>query len=272
MRSGADYRKSDRPKQVQRRVARSVSAWLAVGGFDPRVAFEGVRSIPRYFADLSRFRRLAKVDSQVRLLPRLHDQRKSAGAADGHYFWQDLIVSRWIHERLPGRHVDIGSRVDGFVAHLLVFMSVQLVDVRALASSDPALVFIVDDATQLSSVETASVVSLSCLHAVEHFGLGRYGDPIDPVGHINGLLSLQRVLAPGGHLYVSVPIGVAVVEFNNQRVLPPDLLPSVLSELVLNRFVAVPASGPPIYDRAPADFAQTSGWCGVYEFERPNRG
>ena len=27
-----------------------------------------------------------------------------------------------------------------------------------------------------------SVSSLSCLHVVEHVGLGRYGDPIDPDG------------------------------------------------------------------------------------------
>jgi hypothetical protein len=34
--------------------------------------------------------------------------------------------------------------------------------------------------------------SLSCLHALEHFGLGRYGDPIDPRGHEKGITRWRR--------------------------------------------------------------------------------
>ena len=59
-----------------------------------------------------------------------------------------------------------------------------------------------------------SVESLSYLYTMEHIGLGRYGDPIDPLGYLKGMNELQRVLKPGGKLYFSVLIGQERVEFN----------------------------------------------------------
>src|ERR1035437_9128085 len=65
------------------------------------------------------------------------------------------------------------------------------------------------------------LVSVSCLHVAEHIGLGRYGDPIDPLGTNKALLELQRVLAPGGVLLFSMPVGRERVEFNAQRIWDP---------------------------------------------------
>jgi|TARA_B110000037_G_scaffold217911_1_gene279885 hypothetical protein len=48
--------------------------------------------------------------------------------------------------------------------------------------------------------------SLSCLHTLEHFGSGRYGDKIDPVGHIKGFQNLVKMLKKNGILYISFPI------------------------------------------------------------------
>ena len=67
--------------------------------------------------------------------------------------------------------------------------------------------------TNLSHLDD-SVESLSYLHTMEHIGLGRYGDPIDPLGYLKGMNELQRVLKPGGKLYLSVLIGQERVEFN----------------------------------------------------------
>ena len=63
--------------------------------------------------------------------------------------------------------------------------------------------------------------SLSCLHALEHFGLGRYGDPVDPKGYESGLRNMSRILRKGGYFYLSVPIGMERVEFNANRVFDP---------------------------------------------------
>jgi hypothetical protein len=63
--------------------------------------------------------------------------------------------------------------------------------------------------------------SLSCLHALEHFGLGRYGDPITPFGYQLGLANMAKILRPFGILYLSTPIGQERVEFNANWVFDP---------------------------------------------------
>ncbi len=150
--------------------------------------------------------------------PILTDLDAEAGVAGGHYFHQDLWAARKIFERRPKQHLDIGSRTDGFVAHLLVFMPVTIVDIRPMESNIQGLTFFQDDAAELRNVPSDSVDSLSTLHVAEHFGLGRYSDPIDPAACFRFMASLQRVLSPGGRLYFSVPVGRERVEFNAHRV------------------------------------------------------
>ena len=70
--------------------------------------------------------------------------------------------------------------------------------------------------------------SISCLHALEHFGLGRYGDPLDPEGHLKGLRSLTKLLKPGGTLLLSVPIGDERIEFNAHRIFSPSTIYNLL--------------------------------------------
>lgn len=73
--------------------------------------------------------------------------------------------------------------------------------------------------------------SASCLHALEHFGLGRYNDPIDYDGWRKGLVGLTRMLEPNGTLYLSVPTGQTQrVEFNAHRVFSLPFLRGVLEE------------------------------------------
>jgi hypothetical protein len=64
--------------------------------------------------------------------------------------------------------------------------------------------------------------SVSSLHALEHFGLGRYGDPLDLGGWEKGLASLSRLLRKDGYLYLSVPVGLPCIEFNAQRIFAPS--------------------------------------------------
>jgi len=45
------------------------------------------------------------------------------------------------------------------------------------------------------------------MNVVEHVGLGRYGEPLDPEGDIKAMRELRRVLAPGGSLLFVVPVG-----------------------------------------------------------------
>ena len=84
--------------------------------------------------------------------------------------------------------------------------------------------------------------SISCLHALEHFGLGRYGDPIDPDGHLKGIKNISKMLVGEGKFYLSVPIGPQRIEFNGHRVFSmPYLLKILLQVFVVITFSYIDA-------------------------------
>jgi len=145
----------------------------------------------------------------------------------GAYFFQDRIVAQWILEANPLRHIDVGSRIDGFIGHLSVFRDVEVLDIRPLPIAIPRVRFHKLDLTQpLDDRWIESTDSLSCLHTIEHFGLGRYGDNLDPTGHLKGLAQLKRMVKPGGHLYLSTPVGSDRIEFNAHRIFSPNTISS----------------------------------------------
>lgn len=204
--------------------------WLfsSIFGIDPRRFLHSMRGIPRFLHDLRLFRK--GYSGKLTLMPCLHDWYEEGGATKSEYFWQDLLVARWIYEAKPEKHVDVGSRVDGFVAHVASFREIEVFDVRPISAQILGVVF--KQANLMQPVEMASATrggegycdSLSCLHALEHFGLGRYGDPINPNGWKLGLANMAALLKPGGQFYLSIPIGQERVEFNAHRVFDPRTL------------------------------------------------
>lgn len=177
------------------------------------------------------------------LYPCLHDWDAPAGSLS-YYFWQDLWAARKIFLTKPHEHFDIGSRVDGFIAHVLPFMPVTMIDIRPLPEKVHGLNFIQSDATRLENISDNSIISLSSLCAPEHFGLGRYGDFVEPEACFEALRSMQRVLARGGHLYVAVPIGERNgVAFNAHRIFRPELIVKTLDVLKLVDFSVICSAG-----------------------------
>ena len=155
------------------------------------------------------------------------------------YFWQDLWAARLIYQNNPVKHYDIGSRIDGFIAHLLTFRKdIVLIDVRPMEEKIPGVNFIQADATNLNGIEDNSIESLSALCSLEHFGLGRYGDEIDPEGCFKAFEAIQRKIAPGGMVYISVPVGIEHVEFNAHRVFYAETIVKAFSQMELVRFDA----------------------------------
>ncbi len=139
--------------------------------------------------------------------------------AKGAYFHQDLVVAQDVFAAGPRRHVDVASRVDGMVAHLASFRDVEVHDIRPLRTSAQGIHFVQRDLTEPDERYDHYADSVSCLHALEHFGLGRYGDPIDYYGYKTGLHSLARMVEPEGRLYLSVPISSDQrIEFNAHRI------------------------------------------------------
>jgi SAM-dependent methyltransferase len=198
---------------------------LRLCGFSPKDAMVNLKAWPAYRRQKRIFFRQSSGGGQSGLFPPgpdfpiLTEAGESGGTARGHYFHQDLLVARLIHEANPRRHVDVGSRVDGFVAHVAAFREIEVLDIRPNPEVPHAIRFHqLDLMAPLPKVWQGCCDSLSCLHALEHFGLGRYGDAIDAMGHEKALANLTDMLEPGGVLYLSVPIGPQRVEFNAHRV------------------------------------------------------
>lgn len=170
-----------------------------------------------------------------------YEEEAQAGSLDEHYFLQDIWMARQIRLRGVREHYDVGSRVDGFIAHLLSMdIEVTLIDIRCLDIQIDHLKFRQGDATNLSGFADNSVLSLSSLHAIEHFGLGRYGDEIDPCAWKKVLHSFERVLARNGILYISVPVGERNhVVFNAHRVFAPQSIIAEVSGMELIKFAYV---------------------------------
>jgi hypothetical protein len=225
-----------------------------------------------FWADLWRYRHSKGSDILPfgPLHPCYGDRLAAAGDIAAHYFHQDIWAARRVQRACPARHVDVGSRIDGFVAHCLTFMAVEVVDIRPLRVESAGLKFTRGDAISLSRFADDSLPSLSCLHAAEHFGLGRYGDAIDPHAHITFMKSLQRVLARGGRLYFSVPVSDRErVEFNAHRVLRPETILAAFDRLRLTAFALI-KDDERFYDPAtPSDVQGQHYACGLFEFTKP---
>jgi SAM-dependent methyltransferase len=150
--------------------------------------------------------------------PCLNDKDVDSGVAKGAYFHQDMFVAKQIYINTPKKHVDIGSRIDGFIAHVAVFRPVEIFDIRSLDSKVENISFIQADLMSADFSYINYCDSISSLHALEHFGLGRYGDQLDPIGHLKGFENITKMLKQGGTFYFSVPMGVQRIEFNAHRI------------------------------------------------------
>lgn len=218
-------------------------------GFDPRILLRSLRGLPTYFRDRAAFRKA--YTGQMKFMPCLHDRYEEGGATKSEYFWQDLLVARAVHEARPVKHVDIGSRVDGFVAHIASFRECEVFDVRPISTTVPGVVFRQADLmcpnSMLLTAGGGYCDSLSCLHALEHFGLGRYGDPINPLGYQRGLANMAKLLQSGGTFYLSTPIGQERVEFNANWVFDPRSIVSCATEsgLKLKKLTVITAANGP---------------------------
>ena len=197
----------------------------------------------------------------------LIDFKSEAGVAKGHYFNQDLLVANFIYTDNPKRHIDIGSRIDGFVAHVASFREIEVMDIRPLKLTKHKNIKFIQKDIMLEENRLEKICdSVSCLHALEHFGLGRYNDPIDPNGHLKGFKNMVRMLTKGGKIYISFPIGKKKIIFNQRRVFSPDEIIKWEENVKLIRFDYVDDNGDL---QTISEFTQAKELkygCGIYTF------
>ena len=240
--------------------------------FDPVEMMLKWRGIPSYVSNLVKYRKL-NIDPSFNvnwksLSPVLHDRYRPAGAASGHYFWQDLWAATYLFKNKRTQHVTIGSRIDGFVAHVIPFCNITYVDIRPLTAVMEGLEYKPGSILNLP-FEDNSIQSMSCLHVIEHIGLGRYGDPVQAEGHLHAAMELKRVLAPGGELLVGAPVGNERLCFDAHRIFDPQTVVAMFAPMSLVEFSLIDDLGDRIIHPQSFDVARKCEYgCGLFIFSK----
>ncbi len=172
------------------------------------------------------------------LNPQIRD--KTVGTAfDRHYVYHTAWAARKVKEINPTLHTDISSSLY-FCGIVSAFIPVNFYDYR------PAALYLSNLQSKEGNLHSLpfpdnSIESISCMHTIEHVGLGRYGDPFDAKGDIKAINEIKRVIKKGGSFLYVTPIGKdAMIEFNAHRIYTYDLVMSMMSGLTLKEFSFIP--------------------------------
>lgn len=219
----------------------SLKNWYSLF-FSPHNPLKTLIQIKNYLHMYRNYKRLNSDENMSILnsMPALFD-RISKTPFDYHYVYQSYWSFQLIKSTNPNYHVDLGSQIQ-YIALSSLIVPVCFVDIRPLKGAFPNIKQISADILHLP-FSNDSINSLSCLHVIEHIGLGRYGDDINPQGTFESCLELVRVLKPGGNLFLSLPIGKPRICFNSHRIHKPSLILDYLKGLTLLEFSAVDDHG-----------------------------
>jgi len=197
---------------------------------------------PFILVDYFRFKKLEKEErfknSISDFYPCVMDKTIKTGF-DRHYVYHTAWAARKVVEIKPEFHTDISSSLY-FSGIVSAFVPVKFYDYRP---ADLELSNFSSNEADLLKLpfETGSIKSLSCMHVVEHVGLGRYGEKLDYEGDLKAINELKRVLSPGGNLFFVVPVGAkAKIEFNAHRIYTPEMVKDYFSDLELREFFLIP--------------------------------
>lgn len=226
-----------------------------------------------FVRDYIRYSGMSDHDTSWRLvwrerLPCLFDRTVGTGF-DRHYVYHTAWAARCLAAHPPAEHHDIGSSLY-FSAIASAFVPVRFHDYRPAALKLTNLACSRADLLNLA-FDDRSLASLSCMHVLEHVGLGRYGDPLDPRGDLKAARELQRVLAPGGQLLLVVPVGRQRIVFNAHRIYHYATICSLFPELLLEEFTLIPDDPEQglIPDALPQQADSQEYGCGCFRFRRP---
>jgi SAM-dependent methyltransferase len=231
-------------------------------------------SSPKFIGQYLGYRSLAKAagttqPSLSRIRPILDEATPQTGF-DKHYVYHTGWAARILAETRPEHHVDIGSSLF-FVSIASAHTPITHYDYRPPEIDLPNVKTGSADLTSLP-FDDDSIESLSCMHVLEHNGLGRYGDALDAEGDVKAMKELTRVLAPGGQLLFATPAGQPRVVFNAHRVHSHEQVLEGFSGLEMKRFALITDGrhgGQFFPDADPALVAQQRYGCSCYLFTKP---
>jgi hypothetical protein len=147
-------------------------------------------------------------------------------------------AARVLMESQPKQHTDFGGFLY-FISIASAIVPIRFYDIRPVPIPLEGVTTGSADLTKLP-FEDESIESLSCLHVMEHVGLGRYGDALDIQGDLKAAAELKRVVAKGGQLLIVLPVGKeAKIVFNAHRIYTYEQVIKIFAGLRLKEFSLV---------------------------------
>lgn len=226
----------------------------------------------KFIKDIIYFRKKMKDSSDCRfdfklknLYPILHENSKYTGF-DRHYIYHPAWAARVLKKINPSLHIDISSTLN-FCSIVSAFIPVSFYDYRPAKLELSGLSSDFIDLLNLP-FETETVESLSCMHTIEHLGLGRYGDPIDPQADLRAIYELKRIVKIGGSLLIVVPIGRSELRFNAERVYGYKEFSSLFNDMRLMEFALIPDEGPLVINPSDDFICKQIYGCGCFWYKK----
>ncbi len=230
-----------------------------------------IKKIFKKIAVFFDFLKFKKLDSDKRFALQRKDfyfqigDKTAATGFDRHYIYHTAWASRKIKETNPSFHIDIASSLY-FCALVSAFVPIKFYDYRTPDLQLPNLEIYKGDLMNLPFSDN-EIKSLSCMHVVEHIGLGRYGDPIDPSGDLKAIKELKRVLAKDGNLFFVTPLGKPKIQFNAHRIYSLRMIKEYFSDFKLQELILIPErKGPMILNPAEEQINLETYGCGCFWF------
>jgi hypothetical protein len=204
---------------------------------------------------------------QTDWFPFLNDNTSETGF-DPHYVLHTSWAARVLAKTKPKAHVSFGDSLY-FVGIASAFTSMTFCDIRksGLPFGD-----IKEDSADLTSLPlswTGKLESISCMHVLEHIGLGRYGDTLDAGGDRQAAAELARVLAPGGQLLMVVPMEEPPrVCFNAHRLYSYSQVMDLFPDLSLQEFTLITNEGQFFENADPGLLVGRTYACGCFRYTK----
>lgn len=222
-----------------------------------------------FYEDLKLYKKLNKEDRfkniDFDIFSCLNDNT-STTPFDAHYIYHPAWAARIVKKINPEFHVDISSTLH-FCTLLSAFIKTRFYDYRPANLTLDNLSSQQADLTNLP-FESNSIFSLSCMHTIEHIGLGRYGDAVDPEGDTKAIKELKRVCGVNGNLLLVVPVGIKKIKFNAHRIYDPFRIVEDMNGFKLRNFSLINDEGLFLENADLQIAAKQNYGCGCYWFEK----
>jgi hypothetical protein len=221
-----------------------------------------------FFSEINRFKKMNDGRFTVRtadIYPCLADKLETT-PFDQHYIYHPAWAARVLAKTRPPYHIDFSSKL-AFSTIVSAFIPVKFYDYRPANLDLSNLESAFGDLTNISLPDN-SQPSVSCMHTIEHVGLGRYGDPLDAQGDLKAINELKRIVQPGGDLLFVTPVGGSRIEFNAHRVYSFEQVMEMFAPFILHEFSLTPDTGGLIENADPQLVKKQEYGCGCFWFKK----